>query len=156
MEKIKVIGAGLAGSGGSDGIDVLPVHHERDCFGLNGGRLLEAHFPDGLEDLCGEIHGLKSDRCVDFLRQKRIHSLIMIGADGPGKLVGAGGAAAALDAFEQAGHFFGVAADDQLRDALGIAPAAVVDTAGCDDAVLDLKIDGGGAGSAAFVVKHRC
>lgn len=79
----------------------------------------------------------------------------MIGADGPGKLVGAGCAAAALDAFEQAGHFFGIAADDQFGDALRIALAAVVDTAGCDDAVLDLKIDGGGAGSVAFVVKHK-
>ena len=54
-------GAGLAGSGGSDGIDVLPVHHERDGLGLNGGRLLEAHFPDSLEDLRGEIHLFKRD-----------------------------------------------------------------------------------------------
>ena len=79
---------------------------------------------------------------------------VMICFDRLSKLVGTGGATPALNAFEHGGNFVGGPTDSQLGYALGIALAAVVDPAEGDDTVLNLQINGGGTGSAAFVIEH--
>ena len=79
----------------------------------------------------------------------------MVRADRFGKLIGAGGIAAAGNAFQLGGDFLSLAAGGQPGHALGIALAAVVDAAEGDDTVPDLQIDGSGAGALALVVEHR-
>ena len=81
--------------------------------------------------------------------------LILISANGFGELVGAGSTTATLDVFEQICHILRIAANNQSSHPLGVAFAAVIDPAESDDAVVDLKIDGSGAGTPAFVIKHN-
>ena len=72
-----------------------------------------------------------------------------------GELIRAGGTAAALNAFQHGGDLFRRTADGKLCDTLGVALAAVVDPAEGDDAVLNLQINGGGAGSDALIIEHN-
>ena len=88
------------------------------------------------------------------LQENGINELLVVSADRFGKLIGAGGVAAAGDSLQLGGDFFSLAAGGQPSHALGVALAAVVDAAEGNDAVLDLQINGGGAGALALVIKH--
>lgn len=72
-----------------------------------------------------------------------------------GQLIGTGGAAAALNAFQTGNGFVNIHAGHQAGDALGVAGAAAFKGHLLNGVAVYLDGDGAGAGSVGLVSIHR-